>query len=118
MSETWFPTPTTPSGRAAGMRQLSRLTAGLSIGAIAATGATAVAVGVHQLEAQGVQLLPAALTGGGLGGDDGGSSALGSTSTGGGGSGAVVPAAPSGGVQPGLIQVAPGGTAHATTGGS
>ena len=69
MSETWFPTPTTPSGRAAGMRQLSRFTAGLSIGAIAATGLTAAAVGVHQLEVSGVQLLPASLTGGGeLGG--------------------------------------------------
>ncbi len=112
MSETWFPTPTTPSGRAAGMRQLSRLTAGLSIGAIAATGVTAVAVGVHQLEVSGVQLLPTVLTGGGelgggeLGGDDGASRA-------------VVPAVPSGsGAQPGLIQVAPGGAAHATTGGS
>jgi len=111
MSETWFPTPTTPSGRAAGMRQLSRLTAGLSIGAIAATGVTAVAVGVHQLEAQGVQLLPTVLTGGGeLGGGELGDD---------GGSRVVVPAAPSGsGAQPGLIQVAPGGTAHATTGGS
>lgn len=109
MSETWFPTPTTPSGRSAGLRQLSRLTAGLSIGAIAATGVTAVAVGVHQLEVSGVPLLPTALTGGigdgGGDGDDGGSSA-------------VVPAAPSGGVQPGLVQVAPGGTAHTTTGGS
>lgn len=107
MSETWFPTPTTPSGRAAGLRQLSRLTAGLSIGAIAATGVTAIAVGVHQLEVSGVQLLPASLTSGGdIGGDDGGSRA-------------VVPAAPSGsGALPGLIQVAPGGAAHATTGGS
>lgn len=114
MSETWFPTPTTPSGRAAGLRRLSRLTAGLSIGAIAATGVTAVAVGVHQLEVSGVPLLPTALTGG-IGGDDGGGSPAGGDD---GGSRAVVPAAPSGGVQPGLVQVAPGGAAHATTGGS
>lgn len=111
MSETWFPARTTPSGRARGMRQLTRLTAGLSVGAIAATGVTAIAVGVHQLEVSGVQLLPSSLTGGaqvggdGLGADDGRSRA-------------VVPAAPSGSL-PGLIQVAPGGgAAHATTGGS
>lgn len=110
MSETWFSTPTSPSGRAAGMRRLSRLTAGLSIGAIAATGVTAAVVGVHQLEVSGVPLVPASLTGGGeageVGGDDGGSSA-------------AAPAAPAGsGSVPGLVQVAPGGGAHATTGGS
>lgn len=115
MTETWFPSPTTPSSRAAGMRRLSRLTAGLSIGAVAATGVTAIAVGVHQLEAQGVQLLPTALRGGELGDGTSGGSTVGGDD---GGSAAVVPAAPSGGVQPGLVQVAPGGAAHATTGGS
>lgn len=114
MSETWFPTPTTPSGRSAGLRQLSRLTAGLSIGAIAATGVTAIAVGVHQLDVSGVPLLPPALTDGIADGGGSGSTAGGDD----GGSSVVVPAAPSGGVQPGLVQVAPGGTAHATTGGS
>jgi hypothetical protein len=110
MSETWFPAPTTPSGRAAGLRRLSRLTAGLSIGAVAATGVTAIAVGVHQLEVSGVPLLPASLTGGELGGDGLGGDA--------GRSRAVVPAAPSGSL-PGLVQVVPGGgAAHATTGGS
>lgn len=128
MSETWFPVRTTPSGRVAGLRQLSRLTAGLSIGAVAATGVTAVALGVHQLELSGVQLLPTSLLGdlgGGTasGGTLSGGTASGGTASGGqlggGGSRAVVPAAPSGsGSLPGLVQVVPRGGAHATTGGS
>ncbi|MGV8967768.1 MAG: hypothetical protein ACOH2F_15990 [Cellulomonas sp.] len=107
MSETWYPAQTTPSGRAAGMRRLTRLTVGLSVGALAATGATGLAVVVHQLEASGSQVLPSP-----VGGDD-------RASTGDGGQG-VFPQTPSrSGTAPGLIQAAPQRTApHATTGGS
>ncbi|MDO8121330.1 hypothetical protein Q6346_08390 [Isoptericola sp. b490] len=103
MSETWNPVPTTPRARAEGMRRLTRLTAGLSIGAVAATGVVAAAVGVGQLESSGVQVLPGVLTG-----DDG--------ATGGGGALTTVPGRQSG--TSGLIRIAPQGVPHATTGGS
>ena len=106
MSETWNPVPTTPRARAEGMRRLTRLTAGLSVGAVAATGVIAAAVGVGQLESSGVQLLPGVLTGEDHGGG-----------TGGGGGLTTVPGQQSGGS--GLIRIAPQGTVpHATTGGS
>ncbi len=47
------------------MRQLSRLTAGLSIGAVAATGATAAVVGVGELLSHGTSVLSLALGDGG-----------------------------------------------------
>lgn len=145
MSETWVPTTTTPGSRAAGMRQLSRLTAGLSIGAVAATGATAAVVGVDQLLSHGTNVLSLLL---GDGGASGGTPAqvvpiAPSTVQQAPAAQVAVPAAPSvatqqavpaapsvapkqaapaapAGGSSGMVQIAPptGTRAHATTGGS
>jgi hypothetical protein len=144
MSETWVPTTTTPGSRAAGMRQLSRLTAGLSIGAVAATGATAAVVGVDQLLSHGTNVLSLLL---GDGDASGGAAAVvpiaPSTVQQAPAAQVAVPAAPSvatqqavpaapsvapkqaapaapAGGSSGMVQIAPptGTRAHATTGGS
>jgi hypothetical protein len=140
MSETWVPTTTTPGSRAAGMRQLSRLTAGLSIGAVAATGATAAVVGVDQLLSHGTNVLSLLL---GDGGASGGTpaqvvpiapSTVQQAPVAPPAAQAVVPAAPAvpaapvqqaapaapAGGSSGMVQIAPptGTRAHATTGGS
>ena len=134
MSESWFPRRTTPTGRAAGLRRLSRLTAGLSIGAVAATGGAAAAVGVTQLGSSGASSSTGLVVGGTAGGTAGGiggstaggvagstaGGVAGGTVTNGGGGGAQVTVPVPAVGSSGLVQAAPPtrSRAHATSGGS